>query len=114
MDLESEGLSAITVRLAKLDVAAVDADGVTAILSGVDLLCLPLMISPRLEHETQWVAAEFTAGTAEFTILGFEATADPVSTPPLVVVPEPGGILWGRIRDNPEVDAVPLKEFFYL
>lgn len=112
-DLEVEEITAITVRLAKLDVDAVDADGVIAVLSGVDLLVLPHLISPRLEHEAEWVSAEFTSGTAEFTILGYQATADAVSTPPLVRVPEEAGILWARVRDNPEVDAVPIKEIAY-
>jgi hypothetical protein len=95
-------LPKVAAKFADITVTALLANGNTATITGVDVAIVPPGTKP--DATTVWVAANWVTPLAQVLLIGPLCT--PTSPPPYkLTVPAIGGDLWGRVTDNPEVDA---------
>jgi hypothetical protein len=94
-------LSPIDRRYVHFPVTATLADGSPVTLTGVDVALLPFRTPPSAA--TTWTAASYSSGTATVLLTG--PAADPTGG---VELPAGGAVLWARVTDNPEIQAVPV------
>lgn len=93
-------ISPIDRVYAHITVTAKLYDGTPATIAGVDVAALPYGTDPT--STTTWTRATYAAGAATILVAG--PAADPTSALP---IPAPNAVLWIRVTDTPEVQAVP-------
>ncbi len=102
-------LARVACKYTDFDVTATEPDGDPAPLTGVDVAVVRAGASP--DNTTEWTAAQYADGIATVMLAGPHATDPP---PAAIVVNEPGGDLWARVADNPEVDAAMLERIILI